>query len=59
MNTLAHISALPAILWLSVYCFDTLSNTALGAACLIIFLLLIPKIIFVAFNEISDLRGKD
>ena len=59
MNMLAHISAMPAILWLSVYCFDTLSNPALGTACLVIFMMFIPKTIFTAFNEYSDLRDRD
>lgn len=59
MNTLIHIACMPAILWLSVYCFDTLSNSALGTASLIIFLMLIPKTIFCAFNDIRDFRGDD
>jgi|TARA_B100000029_G_scaffold97226_2_gene87527 hypothetical protein len=59
MNALAHISALPACLWLSTFCFDTLSNQPLGTALLIVFLLLIPKTILAAWEDIDRYRGRE
>lgn len=37
MNTLLHAAALLASLWLAVFCFQTLGNTFLGTAFIIVF----------------------
>lgn len=37
MNTLAHVGALLSSLWLSVFSFDTLGNTYLGTAFVVVF----------------------
>ena len=59
MNTLAHISALPATLWLSVFCFTTLANDALGVARIVVFLFLIPKTLLAAWEDLDRARGRN
>ena len=59
MNTLAHISALPATLWRSVFCFTTLANDALGVAMIVVFLFLIPKTLLAAWEDLDRARGRN
>ncbi|MGI0011827.1 MAG: hypothetical protein ACREBU_00075 [Nitrososphaera sp.] len=51
MNTGAHIFAMLAILWLSVWCFETLNQRALGVAALGVFLIFIPLTFFAAIED--------
>ena len=42
MNTILHLAAVLAILWASIFTYDTLAAPALGGALLVLFLGLSP-----------------
>ncbi|KKM03791.1 hypothetical protein LCGC14_1770860 [marine sediment metagenome] len=50
MNTLAHLAALPASLWGSIYAFQTLGEPALGGAMFIVFL----AVVALTINALDD-----
>lgn len=58
MNTLAHLAATLAILWLAIYAFDTLGETALGVALILMFLLLLVGTFLAAHDDWEILRGR-
>ena len=59
MNTLAHISAIPAVLWLSVFAYSTLGNAARGTALLVVFMFLLPKTLLAAWEDLDNARGRN
>ncbi len=58
MNTIFHIVAMIAFLWLAVYCFGTLDQDALGYVALGFFLGFIPLTIGAAFDDWDMLSSK-
>ena len=58
MNTLAHLAALLALFWLSIYCFDTLAETELGVAVLCAAFLFIPLTILAAWDDWGIIAGR-
>ncbi len=52
MNTLAHIAGSLALLWLSVFAYDTIGDATLGLAFLAIFLLWLAKTILAAWGDV-------
>ena len=59
MNTLPHVAAEVALLWLSVFAFQTLSQDALGFAALVLFVLFIPLTLLAAQADWNALMGKN
>jgi uncharacterized integral membrane protein len=63
MNTMAHIAAMVAILWLSIsYLINTLGETELGVALLVLFFMFVPLTLRAIMADIGDfqsLRGRD
>tara|TARA_B100000929_G_C15444519_1_gene399143 strand:- start:384 stop:557 length:174 start_codon:yes stop_codon:yes gene_type:complete len=57
MNTIAHIAALPAVLWMSLFCFETLAIAPLGVAMLVVFMFLIPKTFLAIHEDMTRWRG--
>ena len=57
MNTLVHLGALLALLWLAIYCFGTLEEAALGYAAIGLFLAFIPLTILAATDDWNIIRG--
>ena len=53
MNTLAWVAALPAILWLAVYFFETVDEDPLGVALIGVFLL---GLVFLGLGVEDDLK---
>ena len=58
MNTLAHLAAMIALLWLAIYCFGTLGEAALGYVALGLFLLFIPLTLLAAQDDMEVLKGR-
>lgn len=58
MNAAVHIFAGLAILWLSVYCFETLKERALGVAVLGVFLVFLPLTFFAMIEDWRIFFGK-
>jgi len=58
MNTLAHLAAMIALLWLAIYCFGTLGESALGYVVLALFLLFIPLTLLAAQDDMEILKGR-
>lgn len=54
MNTLAWVGASVASLWLAVYAFNTLANTALGFAMLAVFFM---ALLFTYHGAILDVEA--
>lgn len=60
MNTMAHLGALVALLWLSVsLMINTLGETELGVAFLIVFVMFIPNTIRAVADDIADWQGRN
>ena len=57
MNTLALLSADIALLWLSIYAFTTLDETALGVVVLALFFAFVT-LTLVALKDDSDILGR-
>tara|TARA_Y100000310_G_scaffold333048_1_gene409809 strand:- start:152 stop:334 length:183 start_codon:yes stop_codon:yes gene_type:complete len=58
MNTMAHVAGLLAALWLSVFAFETLSNSYLGVALLVVFMMLIPMAINAVSDDVRAYKGR-
>tara|TARA_Y100000310_G_scaffold340407_2_gene436090 strand:+ start:1535 stop:1717 length:183 start_codon:yes stop_codon:yes gene_type:complete len=54
MNTLPHIAALVASLWLAVFCFDTLSNVYLGTGMIVVFFYVIVSAVFAVAADLAE-----
>ena len=57
MNTLAHLAGLLASLWLSLFCFGTLGEPALGVAMIGVFLLLLVLTYLAMVDDWHIVRG--
>lgn len=58
MNTLAHISALGATLWLSVFCFATLSNQVMGTAFIVMFFFMMVATVRAVADDIEGFKDR-
>jgi hypothetical protein len=59
MNTMAHLSALVSLLWLSLsYSITTLNETELGVAILILFFTFIPLTIKAVGDDIGEFNRR-
>jgi len=59
MSTMAHLAALVSLLWISVsLMINTLGETELGVAFLIVFFMFIPLTIQAAADDIADWQGR-
>lgn len=58
MNTLAHLMAVVASLWLAIFCFDRLGEPALGVVSLAQMAIFLSLLIDAAMADFRALRRK-
>ena len=56
MNSLAHVCALVAVLWLSIYAFQVLSNSYLGFVGLGLFFLVVSATVKAVQDDLNGVQ---
>ena len=59
MNTLAHLAAFIAVLWLSYWLFITVNNDFLGYMALVLVLWVSASLYYAAMDDWDAWQGKD
>lgn len=57
MNTLAHIAALAGVMWLALYCFNTLDEVGLGIAVILGWCLILVLTLLAAKEDLDIMFG--